>query len=325
MTPASQRIAYLDVIKAMAIFYIVEGHVVYFGFRQEIVSYLLDYPPPALGLFFFIAGLMAGRTRTGERPVAQQLWARLTRLVVPAVMICLICAAIGHQHPMLSFFQAYEQRWFCFVLFLISAIFIVLKPLYRKIGTIWRIALLGVAYLLIALFFYFFDQYQFFVFWNAIYAYPPIFFLGILLADKRQRVEELCRRQSIITAAIILFVIIATFRFGDRTSRMLLISVAAIAPAFAIGMHLTEKLPARVITAVQYLGRRSLPVYLLHYLFIFPLTFFTPYLMQMSVAPVALALITIPCAALLIGLSLAIDYLLGLSPVLSRIFVGGKN
>ena len=73
---------------------------------------------------------------------------------------------------------------------------------------------------------------------------------------------------------------------------------------------------------MQYLGQKSLEIYLLHFFFLFPLTALQEPMRAMGLGFVPLAAVSVFVACLIIAASLLANVVLSLSPVLASLLTG---
>ena len=72
----------------------------------------------------------------------------------------------------------------------------------------------------------------------------------------------------------------------------------------------------------QYMGRKSLAIYLMHYFFLFPMGICRETLISMGLGFTPLFVFSAVCAACIIAVTLMMEYVISKSPLLSALLIG---
>ena len=151
--PNKQRINYLDVLKCLGILLVIEGHVTHFGMgidTYDTVSGLMLYTFN-MPIFFFVSGFLAYKSNNLLSETEKTIWQKFLYLVIPALVFFFYIKLKGHENPLDLFTKGIGGYWFtvtlweCFSLYYIIAVL----PLRERVKDIPLIGvgLLGVVFL----------------------------------------------------------------------------------------------------------------------------------------------------------------------------------
>lgn len=348
-----QRIEYFDVLKGIAIFMVVMGHVITYGvYRIDSSVVFRIIGSVHMPLFFFISGYFTVRRKEG-RFVSPSLWKRflqlmLSMLVFSTLWIFYYPHSGLQKHLTCTFVGLWTNLhkngyWFLWVLFAIIALYGLTAEIanrLRKYGRAWVYApfvavlmLLGVADWLLpksvndALSLMFVFKYMF------------VFLFGGVargLGDRFTRFAESDRGytvSTILTIALLLFVMYPEWLPFRRTAFMLNAAQVLLhcsLATFAVGLCKSvmdrnqSGSGSRGVRLWSLLGRKSLQIYLFHYFFLFPLGWIRPAMLSMGLDLVPVALTSALCAAVITACCLAVDAVVSRSRLLSFLCGAGK-
>lgn len=172
----------------------------------------------------------------------------------------------------------------------------------------------------------------------------PIFMAGAIARQHQDDFMRLIANPRAVTLAILagiplFFIAVWPWRipalenipFIVPTAKMLFqLALAIVAMNIAVPWSETayapgRTRPGRLAVIWEYLGRKSLAIYLLHYFFLFPLTFLQQPARDMALSIVPLAVIAAAIATCIIAVTLAAEYLLSRSPLTARLICGNYN
>lgn len=349
------RMHYMDLLKGIAIFMVVMGHVLTICIRDIDAATLFKIIGEThMPIFFFISGWFTYKATADGRIRRPNLRQRALQLLVPMVIVSSIWVlyfpSSGLHSPMPEGFDGlwtseYKNGyWFTPVLFVIMALYALLAPMILRIrrpaaAIAASIAISLVLYVCIAHFL----PIRYISITSAllITQFLPIFMVGAITRQHQDTFMRLTANPRAVTIAILtgipLFYIIAWpwripaidgIPFIVPTARILF-QIALVIVAMNIAVPWSDKAyspertrPGRIAVIWEYLGRKSLAIYLLHYFFLFPLTFLQDPARDMVLSIVPLTVIAATAAACIIALTLAIEYLLSRSPLLARLICG---
>lgn len=349
-----QRIEYFDVLKGIAIFLVVMGHVITYGvYRIDASVAFRIIGSVHMPLFFFISGYFTVRRKEG-RFVSPSLWKRFLQLMLPMLVFTTLWIFYYphsglQKHLTCTFVGLWTNLhkngyWFLWVLFAIIALYgsaAEIADRLRKYGRVWVyvpfvavLVLLGIADWLLprtvndALSLIFVFKYMF------------VFLFGGVargLGDRFTRFAESDRGytvSAVATVSFLLFVMYPEWLPFRRTAWMLNAAQVVLhcsLATFAVGsckpmMDRNQAgVRSRGVRMWSLLGRRSLQIYLFHYFFLFPLGWIRPAMLSMGLDLVPVAATAALCAAVITACCLAVDAVVGRSRFLSLLCGAGKQ
>lgn len=354
-TTAKPRLRYFDMLKGVAIFLVVMGHVITMCVREidrATLFKLIEHIH--MPLFFFVSGWFTFRLAENGKIRIPSLGQRALRLLLPMVAVSSLFVWYfphsGLQSPLVSTFNGLWTNvwkngyWFTLVLFEIILIYAALAPLLSKCRTalasvaaslgLWAVMCVLYCYVIPA-------EANGYLSFELTVSFFPVFMFGVLARRYRDGFisavhNSTCQTIAMIVLALTMYVCCWPWEFGIAgmwaisLNAVLHITMAIV--AFAVFERWSEKafapeasVPARNIAGMwEYIGRQSLAVYLLHYFFLFPMGVFRPWLEAMNVAIVPMALFSAFWAAAIIAVVLIIVALLRPSRVLSMLLTGSN-
>ena len=345
-----QRLYYFDMLKGLAIFLVVMGHVITMCIREIDRAPLFKFIGEVhMPLFFFISGWFSMRCKDNQRPETPSLIQRASRLLIPMIVVSTLWVfyfpGSGIQSPLPPGFEglwssSYKNGyWFTLVLFEITAVYAAATYLLGKQASLAReCAVTGGGWIiLVAITMIIGSEISAWTSLDLTSTFFPVFMAGAIARRHKDAFNAFSGKSSTITAALLIasacFYYIGwpwNVSFHNpylyMVCRVLLhlcfaiIGIAAVRPwserAFADG---TGTVAARLWA---FLGRKSLAVYLLHYFFLFPLWSVKPAMEAMNLNLVPLAVFAAVVAAAVISMVLIADYIIGLSAPLAFLLTG---
>lgn len=293
------RMHYMDLLKGIAIFMVVMGHVLTICIRDiDAATIFKIIGEVHMPIFFFISGWFTYKATADGRIRRPDLRRRALQLIVPMVIVSTLWVLqfpySGLRSPMAPGFEGlwtseYKNGyWFTPVLFVIMVLYALLAPVILR----RRRPVLAITASI------------------AILAGIPLFFIAVW----PWRIPALENIPFIVPTAKMLFQLALAIVAMN-------IAVPWSETAYAPG----RTRPGRLAVIWEYLGRKSLAIYLLHYFFLFPLTFLQQPARDMALSIVPLAVIAGAVAACIIAVTLAAEYLLSRSPLTARLICGNYN
>jgi fucose 4-O-acetylase-like acetyltransferase len=170
----------------------------------------------------------------------------------------------------------------------------------------------------------------------------PIFMMGVLAKSHADDFRRLCSSGIAFTVAVVLFIVAffvtvypwdfpslpSWFPFVSRPFEhfgIIIIAFAAVIPwsnkEYAAG-EAGSSHPSVVARYFNFLGNKSLGIYLLHFFFLFPLTALQQLLKDIGLAFVPLAVIAACIAFAVIAVTLFVIYLIERSRLLAALIIG---
>lgn len=346
-----QRLYMFDILKGIAIFIVVTGHVPVIcvrGLDAAPMVKFLDYLH--MPLFFFISGWLAYRSSGDAGFATPRLGARARRLLLPMVCASTVWIYLfpvsGLESPFVSTWAGLWSNnykngyWFTLVLFEIFALYALVCPLLRRTPQWWQQAAVWAAL------------------WLAVRAAADLmpadvcgflsadllrnyllpFGAGVLASRYRDRFfamssSGLWCAAAAVTIALLMRLVCWPWLFpsvpdiavgvADALIRLsvALLAVALVRP-WAKRAFADPSAPAPWARMWQYLGNRSLAIYLLHYWFLFPLGIARPLLAGTGLSLTPMILFSAAVAAGIIALTLLLDRILTCCGPLAEMFAG---
>lgn len=351
---AKERLRWFDMLKGIAIFMVVMGHVLMLCVRG------IDAAPLAkfignihMPVFFFISGWLAYRMSpdgTGFRSPAMK--PKALRLLVPMVLASTawiyIMPATGLECPFDSTFEGlwtnrYKNGyWFTFVLFQIFVIYRLLCPLLRRTNSKGQFLILGAAWAAIVAVFYLLPSKLVEILsLSLLWEFSASFFIGVIAAKHADAFNRLTDRGwvcalALVTIAGCLRVLCWTWEFSWINEAIVIMLRTLMQIAIAIlGVGLVRPWALRAFasdaaTAApwarmwEFLGKRSLSIYLLHYWFLFPLGILRPVLVGLNLAITPLMVVSAVVGAAIISVTLLADYVISYCGPLATWLTGSE-
>ncbi len=352
------RMHYMDLLKGIAIFMVVMGHVLTICIRDiDAATIFKIIGEVHMPIFFFISGWFTYKATADGRIRRPDLRRRAMQLIVPMVIVSTLWVLqfpySGLRSPMAPGFEGlwtseYKNGyWFTPVLFVIMALYALLAPviLRRRRPVLAITASIAISLALYAVIAHFVPiKYIGITSALLILQFLPIFMAGAIARQHQDDFMRLIANPRAVTLAILagiplFFIAVWPWRipalenipFIVPTAKMLFqLALAIVAMNIAVPWSETayapgRTRPGRLAVIWEYLGRKSLAIYLLHYFFLFPLTFLQQPARDMALSIVPLAVIAAAVAACIIAVTLAAEYLLSRSPLTARLFCGNYN
>lgn len=352
-----QRIAYFDLLKGIAIFLVVMGHVLTMCIRQIDAAFLFKVIGEIhMPVFFFISGFLTYKTTTGTDFVSPNMKKRFIQLIIPFFVVSALWIwYFPHSHLMspmssniLDMYCTYwkDGYWFTLCLFELFIIYLILSKVLSKVNSI-AIQLAIVTAVYVALIFLaktvssVDDNYDI-AGVGLLSQFYPIFMIGVYANKFRDLYKKACSNNRCYTIAAILFVLVwyaivypwdlpflpEWTEFIARPiehATLMIIAVAAIS-SWSEKEFAADHRPSAVARYFNYLGKESLSIYLLHYFMLFPLTTLQlPLKEELGLALVPLVTISAVVAFVVIGITLFVAYLIGKSKLLGLLLIGKNN
>ena len=271
-----KRIAYLDVMKCLAIIEVIDWHIRSMsGFKPYgSLSALMLYAP-TLPVFFFVSGLLAYKQSMNIK----DLWSNISRkfvfLVIPAVIFRMGMDLMNHKNLFSFITEGMRGYWFTVVLFEFFLIYylitLVIKNEKWRIGVLLALSLAGIGMLALDKDFgpAFFDL-------RRLTKYFQFFALGTLAMKFRQRYEllmnnEILKVMLLMSSFIVLF--LTTYDMPPVLYHFLRDVILRYLTTFAIVSFFvchadSFQRDTRINSLVSLIGQNSLAIYLLHYFFL---------------------------------------------------------
>lgn len=348
MISKDKRIGYFDVLKGIAIYMVVMGHVLTYGITgsEPSVTFRL-IGSIHMPLFFFISGYFT--VKETERGFASvSLTRRFIQLIVPMVAVSTLWIYYyphsGLQKHLVCTFPALWSNlwkngyWFTPVLFAIILLYQLTLPAASAIrkklpqsGSLPFTAFAAMAALLIAADYLMPGKISNTLSFKFIASYFPVFVFGGWARCNNREFNRFATSDLGFTGSVIVLgATLAVMAYPEffpfkRTvyvalpARMLLhASLATVATGLCLSYEeRTGGSHGRLYGFWSLLGRKSLQIYLLHYFFLFPLTALRKPLIAMGLDFIPTAAVAAGVALPIIAVCLCLEYMARQSRLLS--------
>ena len=351
------RLHEFDMMKGVAIFMVVMGHVIAFCVREidraTIFKFIGEIHMP---LFFFISGWFTMKVREGSVQMPNLL-ARFKQLIIPMVAVSTLWIFYfphsGLTSPLNSTFEGLwtdnmkNGYWFTLALFELMVLYAASAPVLTRL----KKASAGITYVVVVWVILFYlnkllltnfpvlaDSISF----PQVSTYWPAFMIGALASRHREGFAKITASSNWVTAAFIvgalcLYYICWYWEFERfEWLSMLINGPAAIRPILHICLAIIamaifgpwarqafdRPTPGRLASMWSYLGTKSLGIYLLHYFFLFPLGHCRESLLAMNLGWVPLFAFTFIASALIIAMVLGFMAIIAPSRPLNYLLTG---
>ncbi len=349
---SKQRLHYFDVIKGIAIILVVMGHVMYFGIHNIDKAFILKTLDKIhMPLFFFISGYFTYKF-SDNKVVLPNLLSRFKQLIIPFVCVSALWIYYFPHSGLGSSFDStwiglYSDcyklgYWFTLCLFEIILIYCVVARLFNYIRNIWlQISVVIIAYLAIFAISMLanatVNNYLGIIF---IRQYLPIFFFGVFARKFQDGFNNLLKNNAATTLAIVtgsfLMYFVCYYWEFDFQPRIEYVSlvisrnivhICVCLIIFAVVKPLCEKAyasgkPSFAVKSLQYIGKESLTIYLLHYFFLFPMAVLRQPMLDMGLGFVPLFAVSFITSIIIITVVLGVKLIIERSKLLSLLLLG---
>lgn len=353
MTALKKRIEYFDLLKGIAIFLVVMGHVLTMCIRGVDAAFLFKFIGQVhMPVFFFISGYMTYKATQDDGFARPRLGKRFMQLIIPfVVMSALWVWYFPHSHlesplhdNLPELYRSYwkDGYWFTLCLMQLCIVYWPVSVLLSRLKAVWaQVLTCVVAYgVLVALSILFADEEA-----NVdpagvglLARFFPVFMMGVLAHRHKDAFNRLWHNGWCLTAAVAVgaasfYAVVYPWDLPwmPAHSEFVLIPVMhACLMAVALAMvepwssreYAEGHRPGIVARAFNYLGHESLGIYLCHYFFLFPLTVLRQPVIDMGLATLPLTVISAAVASCIIAVTLLAIRLIKCSPHLAFMMLG---
>lgn len=341
---ATNRFPYIDALRGLAIIIVVFGHVEYFGFFNfEGFSIIGNFfQAIQMPLFFFISGFVVYKSLpvTTINKLGTLLWRKTLQLILPAMLVGLIYTYAKSGGDFHSFITNASKKgyWFTISLFEMMAVYYLISYIMNKFQKDGLFPLLAVSFVCFLLKLPFKDhplleEIGNYTSLHYTFSHFQFFAIGLIARKYMNKFETLMNSQLIMTLAILLmfaffWLQLETFRNGTLPGSLgkvleTMIEVAVAYPTVYIMYYLFHRYykPNFLNGSLEYVGKRTLDIYLIHYFFLprLPMVgeFFKSYPNLILECLVGFVL-----ALLVVGASLIVSRLITLSDFCGKYVLG---
>lgn len=340
ISESQERMQWVDAMRGFSMIVVVLGHVLLhmgLGGYDSFLSYLfLTFRMP---LFFFVSGFFSFRAIgwwTGER--VGDILKRKFQAQILCTFIFLFLYQIVFEGGIHGIDKGFEGYWFTIVLFQMYICYLVLSLLSRAIRfniTYIGLTLLSVAGIIIIAFHKGDEGLWKILSWGDLTKYFQFFALGVICSRFRDVFFLLMKNSWFIACMAVgwigclLLVYTESFRMGNplvyNFVHDILIRYCALMTVVIMFFNNAKKLDySKHGKKLQFIGRRTLDLYMIHYFFLPNLLFMEPYLTDGNMFVVQF-LISGIITGIVVWLSLIVSSILRQSPFLESWLFGVKR
>ena len=337
----TKRIEYIDALRGFAMILVVYFHISAYGFGSYETGYNDIIERFRMPIFFFISGWLfykANRIWNWET-IVDLLKKKWMQLIIPTVIFMTLYLIIFGYWDFSSLGSDKKGYWFTFVLFEFIAIYVTAEALLNKHHTTkGEIRVMIIILLLSVSAFYYAKYYTryseelgnwktFLGLISFVKIRHIIFFwFGTIVKKHFNRFIRITSNSYLITALVAFFIVLCLFPSIFSTNGLeyiayLLAGLSGTSVIFTI----FQRFSRFSFHSLQYIGRRTLDIYLIHY-------FFLPYHIEFIATKFNLyenhflcMLISIGLAFLVIAFSLVFSRIIRFSPILAKYLLAVKN
>lgn len=328
-----ERIKYFDLLKGIAIFAVVMGHVLTMCIRDIDSAFLFKIIESShMPLFFFISGYLT--YKIGFK--SPDLGKRFKQLMIPFFIVSALWiwyfphsglkSPISASIPDMYCSYWKDGYWFTLCLFEIFLIYFPLSRLFAKITGLAAQAAVSVAvYIALVLLSVEFSTPEKDLFGLGLLAeFYPVFMTGVFAHRCKDLYRKMTQGGMWFLVGLLLFIpawYVTTyywefpmlpewFAFIANPVKFfgfVIVAVTLVIPWSEKEFSNNAK-PSPIARYFNFLGQESLAIYLLHYFFLFPLTPLQEPLRDMGLSLVPLLIVTVFFAFCIIGITLFVNY-----------------
>ncbi|WP_338347947.1 acyltransferase [Fructobacillus tropaeoli] len=265
----NKRIEWVDVAKAIGILLVVYGHVILgvhdagvwgntFSYRlQHSVIYATHMP-----LFFFLSGIFA--VKWVQRVAKTAIWQKAKTLLIPYFVWGIVQAVVmqvfskstnngqGLGNAVQLPFMPYAQFWFLYDLFWIFMVYYLFLHVF-KLSTKWYIGFAAVMFLISP----FMGVWEF---WRIFY-YMIFFALGTLVLNHSDLLDKVNIWLNLILVVILhLIYFFVSMPTALHNAFSFFVAMSGVVLLINLSKHIKS-------SAIDYVGRNSMAIFLLHIIF----------------------------------------------------------
>lgn len=345
---STSRLQYFDVIKGIAIFLVVMGHVITMCIRDIDQSFLFKIIGQIhMPLFFFISGYFTYKSVDNHTFKTPDFKQKFIQLILPVLVTgslwVLYFPHSGLQSPLQPGLAGFwtdlwkNGYWFTLCLFQILAIYALTGYILRKTKNIFiQIAATTLIWIAIGAFTILIPQvYNNILGVSWIYNYYPIFMFGVFAKKHQTTFEQMTTSNRFMTinlaiAALTGYYLCYSWEFPYINSILsvllkILFQISIATIALNCVKSWEQYNPNKIFHIFAHLGQKSLSIYLLHYFFLFPLTFLQEPMREIALGFTPLITISAIVAAIIISITLIADYIISRSKLFSMLLIGNTK
>ena len=296
MNIEKKRIAYLDVIKCLAILIVIDLHVLKLcgvGHYEALSSQMMY--APVMPLFFFISGFLSYKQNLSVNDFWNNIRHKFVFLIIPAVAFRIVMNMVKHVSIFHFITAGMGGYWFTVVLFECFLIYYLLTLIIKnekwRIGVLLILSLSGIGMLAFDNGFgpAFFD-------FRRVSKYFQFFVWGTLAMKYHSKYESLMNNEKVKAALLVSYFVVLfllTYDMSPVLHRFLRDVALRYFATFAIISFFVCQADSfqwenKLNSLLNYIGQNSLAIYLLHYFFLPHFDFRPEWLTELDIVTINL-------------------------------------
>jgi len=275
---AEERLHYIDYSKAVAIFFVVLGHVLLFvmsGEKSPVLGYLTEWIYSFhMPLFVFLSGLVIRTSFMNNSEIISDLYKRFRQLIVPFLLFGIIITLMwGLTWRDLFISDGKSGLWYLPVLFYLYLIVYLITLAKRITEKVWfEVLLYLLVYVVLKGMNHFLpDSLRGALCMYRLQLYFPIFAVAVLIQRKHLQ-DKIFGSKVCVFFATVLFAVLSLLQIKGCRFIMLDYYIAFSAIGSIIGLVYLLSNNGGKSWLLDYVGRRTVKVYIYHYLLIIPIS-----------------------------------------------------
>lgn len=344
---SKSREIHFDVIKGLAIVFVVMGHILTMCIRDIDRMFLFKVIGEIhMPLFFFISGYFTFKMSVSDgKLVKPNVLVRFKQLMVPFFIVSTLWIYYFPysqlQSPLDStwhglYFNIWKNGyWFTLCLFELILIYSFILPILNRCKLWSGIVVNLLIWLLLGALTLFIrpDFMSQLLGIELIFQFYPIFLVGIYAHKYKRQYYQFISKNIVITVSIISFALLLYYvcyfwEFQSVPSDVtyfarVLIHLTLAIIAIDVVKHWCENQGhSRCVKLLSFLGQESLAIYLLHYFFLFPMGWMRQPLIDMGLGFTPAILVALIAALAVIAMALGVTYVIKRSDLLAWLLIG---
>lgn len=271
-----KRVAYLDALKGLCMLIVVDGHIMTgngfetYGSMSQQLLYAFVLPA-----FFFVSGFLAYKKSMTAKDVWTNISRKFTYLVIPALVFLLVSNMIKHQNPLGILTYGMRGYWFpvvlfeCFLIYYLSVLVIKNDKLRFALLLVLSVGGFMVTSVIKNFGPAIFDLHRL----SKLFQF---FAVGLLAKKYNEKYELLMQNEIVKAASLLTFFItlfLTTYHMNPLLHQFLRDEVMRYAGTIAVvSLFVCNeeafKRESKIISFLNYVGRNSFAIFLLHYFFV---------------------------------------------------------
>lgn len=336
----SKRIPYIDSLRGITMIFVIASHILLFsynGLEQFSLTKIITifYMP----LFFFISGFIVYKEiYLNSRYIYQFIKKKFINLIIPTTIFFLIYIQLYNLNLVVGLYDKYKYGyWFCFTLFFFFLFYMATTYIANKLNnknSIYIISAIIIAILYCLSFYGILNDKISGVMGINTYNYYIFFIFGILCRKNINTWNRITEDKNKLYFIMLCFIITAyiymTNNANNKLAFIINYTIYHIAAFMGIiwsfsyikyhSIFFTESFAGK---ALQFIGKRTLDIYLLHY-FLIPrnMSFIKSYFEGNYAIEF---IVTMILAFLVISMCLIVSSLLRINPIFKQYLFGVKS